>query len=546
MFRRFVKRSKWFFIGLIVIALSVQAVIYYGIHTIYQIELKREDENAKDQLWFAQRVIKEFFSLARSDLFFLKDLPSVMGYINSDFDPTYGNKVEEVFYTFAKENKQYHQIRIINSSGYEVMIDNKRDGTTVVIPQSELQDKRNRYYFEETMELDKNQIYISPMNFSVENSKIEDPHVPVVRLSAPLYNSKNEKKGIIILNLYLSNLLDFFPGNIFLQTEEGNLISLNSEGIISFSKSRYNFSNTSNTLKISDTKTIYYTTMRFLPYKLIVGVYQDTSRLKGMVNKAMILEVMISSLLFSMMLIISRIYFSNFKETITNEKNIRFSLARLTEWRDWETGQHIQRTSRYAVILAKELSKHKEYKKIITKEFIDDIYEAAPLHDIGKVGIRDEILLKRGKLTEEEYEEIKKHVLIGSKVIQSILDRSLAKPSSLIMAKNICEYHHEKYNGKGYLKGLKGKEIPLEARIFSLCDTYDAIRSNRPYKGSLSHEEAIKRIKFDTGKHFDPDIVNAFLNCEKKFLEINLTYSEDRITTCIMNKRYDNTPTYTE
>lgn len=546
MFRRFVKRSKWFFIGLIVIALSVQAVIYYGIHTIYQIELKREDEKAKDQLWFAQRVIKEFFSLARSDLFFLKDLPSVMGYINSDFDPTYGNKVEEVFYTFAKENKQYHQIRIINSSGYEVMIDNKRDGTTVVIPQSELQDKRNRYYFEETMELDKNQIYISPMNFSVENSKIEDPHVPVVRLSAPLYNSKNEKKGIIILNLYLSNLLDFFPGNIFLQTEEGNLISLNSEGIISFSKSRYNFSNTSNTLKISDTKTIYYTTMRFLPYKLIVGVYQDTSRLKGMVNKAMILEVMISSLLFSMMLIISRIYFSNFKETITNEKNIRFSLARLTEWRDWETGQHIQRTSRYAVILAKELSKHKEYKKIITKEFIDDIYEAAPLHDIGKVGIRDEILLKRGKLTEEEYEEIKKHVLIGSKVIQSILDRSLAKPSSLIMAKNICEYHHEKYNGKGYLKGLKGKEIPLEARIFSLCDAYDAIRSNRPYKGSLSHEEAIKRIKFDTGKHFDPDIVNAFLNCEKKFLEINLTYSEDRITTCIMNKRYDNTPTYTE
>ena len=532
MFRRFVKRSKWFFIGLIVIALSVQVVIYYGIHTIYQTELKQEDENAKDQLWFAQRVIKEFFSLAGSDLFFLKGLPGIMGYINSDFDPTYGNKVEEVFYTFAKENKQYHQIRIINSSGYEVIrIDNKRDGTTVIIPQSELQDKRNRYYFEETMELDKNQIYISPMDFSVENSKIEDPHVPVVRLSTPLYNSKNEKKGIIILNLYLSNLLDFLPGNIFLQTEEGNLISLNSEGIISFSKSRYNFSNTSNTLKISDMKTIYYTTMRFLPYKLIVGVYQDTSRLKDVLNKTMILEVVISLLLFGTVLIISHIYFSNFKETITNEKNIRFSLARLTEWRDWETGQHIQRTSRYAVILAKELSKHKEYKKIITKDFIDDIYEAAPLHDIGKVGIRDEILLKRGKLTEVEYEEIKKHVLIGSKVIQSILDRSLTKPSSLIMAKNICKYHHEKYNGKGYLKGLKGKEIPLEARIFALCDAYDAIRSSRPYKKELSHEEAIDRIKADTGKHFDPDIVNAFLNCEKKFLEINLTYSEDRITT---------------
>ncbi|KUK55433.1 MAG: Metal dependent phosphohydrolase [Atribacteria bacterium 34_128] len=92
------------------------------------------------------------------------------------------------------------------------------------------------------------------------------------------------------------------------------------------------------------------------------------------------------------------------------------------------------------------------------------------------------------------------------------------------MGRNICAYHHEKCNGKGYLKGLKGQEIPLEARIFVLCDAYDAIRSKRPYKDKLLHEEAVRRIKSDSGEHFDPDIVDAFLKCEKEFLEISNTY----------------------
>mgnify|MGYP001588985758 FL=1 len=166
------------------------------------------------------------------------------------------------------------------------------------------------------------------------------------------------------------------------------------------------------------------------------------------------------------------------------------------------------------------MRRNKKYRKLITTEFIEDISDAATLHDIGKVGIRDSILLKESPLTHEEYEEMKEHVRIGKQVLQDAIDKFKLKQTFLIMGRNICAYHHEKYNGKGYPEGLKGQEIPLEARIFALCDVYDAIRSKRSYKDALSHEEAVERIKSDSGKHFDPDIVDAFLKIEKKFAQI--------------------------
>jgi putative two-component system response regulator len=225
-----------------------------------------------------------------------------------------------------------------------------------------------------------------------------------------------------------------------------------------------------------------------------------------------------------LILIVSSIGILRFREMIKAQKAIIFSLAKLTESRDPETGYHLERTRSYSVALARELRNNKKYRKIITQEFIDDLYEVAPLHDIGKVGIPDSILLKDSRLTDEEYEKMKKHVFIGEQVLQDIIDRFQPKQSFFIMARNICAYHHEKYNGQGYLKGLKREEIPLEARIFALADAYDAIRSKRPYKEALPHVEAVRIIKSDSGKHFDPDIVEAFLKCEQEFKEISDTY----------------------
>lgn len=166
------------------------------------------------------------------------------------------------------------------------------------------------------------------------------------------------------------------------------------------------------------------------------------------------------------------------------------------------------------------MRKNKKYRKLITSEFVEDISDAAPLHDIGKVGIRDSILLKKSKLTQEEYEEMKEHVHIGKQILQDTIDKFKLKQPFLILGRNICAYHHEKYDGKGYLEGLKRQKIPLEARIFALCDTYDAIRSKRSYKDALSHEEAVRRIVSDTNTHFDPDIVDAFSKIENEFAKI--------------------------
>ncbi len=170
------------------------------------------------------------------------------------------------------------------------------------------------------------------------------------------------------------------------------------------------------------------------------------------------------------------------------------------------------------MILARQLSIHKKYKKI-TRDFLDNLYYAATLHDIGKVAIPDAVLLKNGKLTDVEFDEMKQHVLTGQNTQRDNRKIHLTE-SFLEMGMNICAYHHEKFNGKGYPEGLVGEEIPLEARIFALYDAYDAIRSKRSYKEGLSDLEAMNRIVADKNQHFDPDVVEAFLDCEKKLLAI--------------------------
>lgn len=205
-----------------------------------------------------------------------------------------------------------------------------------------------------------------------------------------------------------------------------------------------------------------------------------------------------------------------------------FSLAKLAELRDPETGYHLERTREYSVTLASELG--------CSKEFIDNIYKVGPLHDIGKVGIPDNILLKPGPLNDEEYEIMKKHPIIGANVIISIISNHRLSRGYLLMAKDIILHHHERYDGKGYPCGLKGNEIPLSARIFAVVDAYDAIISKRPYKPALPHEEAVKRIIKDKGTHFDPLVVDAFLNVSEKIHEIYEKYKADfKFNATILN-----------
>ncbi|MBI4800858.1 MAG: HD domain-containing protein [Desulfarculus sp.] len=184
--------------------------------------------------------------------------------------------------------------------------------------------------------------------------------------------------------------------------------------------------------------------------------------------------------------------------------------------------------------LARKLRENLVHGKVINDRFLEDLYNAAPLHDIGKVGISDSILHKPSKLSEEEFHIMQGHVEMGAQVLGEISRRFKLKRSLYHLAYNICSCHHEKYDGSGYPLGLKGQEIPLEARIFTICDVYDVIRSKRPYKEPLSHAEAIKAILADRGSHFDPEIVDAFLECGSMFYDICLLHIEDSPGFCQM------------
>ncbi|MEM8963352.1 MAG: HD domain-containing phosphohydrolase [Acidobacteriota bacterium] len=196
------------------------------------------------------------------------------------------------------------------------------------------------------------------------------------------------------------------------------------------------------------------------------------------------------------------------------------TLAKLAESRDSETGFHLERIAEYSRVLAKAL-RDGTYADRIHDDFVKEVVESSPLHDIGKVGIPDAILRKPGPLTDEEMAIMRTHTTIGGDTLRTVLDRYDVGPTFLDMAMDIAYSHHERWDGGGYPDGLAGEDIPLPARIVALADAYDTITTRRPYKEPYSHEEAVRRIRIDRGLHFDPIIVDTFLACETTFARIH-------------------------
>ena len=192
------------------------------------------------------------------------------------------------------------------------------------------------------------------------------------------------------------------------------------------------------------------------------------------------------------------------------------TLAYQAELRDFSTGQHLDRTARYVQILATELARDPEYRRYITREYITDLVRAAPLHDIGKVGIPDAVLVKPGKLSDSEFAIMKEHCDLGVRVLVRAQQR-IGFESFLTIAIQIAGAHHEKWNGAGYPRGGSGSDIPLSGRIMAVADVYDAMRTERVYKPGFPHEQVVGRIVMERGAHFDPDIVDAFISAEHRF-----------------------------
>ncbi len=201
------------------------------------------------------------------------------------------------------------------------------------------------------------------------------------------------------------------------------------------------------------------------------------------------------------------------------------ALSNITESRDTDTGSHVERLKEGCRIIAESLSSHEDYKKIINTDFISNLQYASVVHDIGKVGIKDSILLKPGKLTPEEFEEIKQHPTIGANVLR-LVHKTYPGNAYIEMGIEIAESHHEKWDGSGYPNKLVAHQIPLSAQILAICDVYDAMRSRRPYKEPINHIDSLKEIKLGSGKHFNPVIVDVFLQCEKDIEQVYLKLLE--------------------
>src|SRR5215469_423474 len=197
-----------------------------------------------------------------------------------------------------------------------------------------------------------------------------------------------------------------------------------------------------------------------------------------------------------------------------------FALASLAETRDNETGGHIRRTQFYVRALAEKLSEQPRFAGYLTPRQIDAVFKSAPLHDIGKVGVPDRILLKPGRLDPDEYEIMKTHATLGRDALAHAEEQLGTKVEFLSCAKEIAWAHHERWDGMGYPRGLRGQDIPLSARMMSIGDVYDALISKRVYKDGMPHEKAVAVIAEGRGTQFDPDLVDTFVGIAGEFQAI--------------------------
>lgn len=214
------------------------------------------------------------------------------------------------------------------------------------------------------------------------------------------------------------------------------------------------------------------------------------------------------------------------KEITSAQMAAIFATSKLAESKDPETGAHLERLRIFCKVICEYLAEQVDYRETVSDTFIDCIFAASPLHDIGKVGIPDNILLKPGKLTDNEWEIMRTHTVIGANTLRAVAEKHPGN-AFIRMGIQIAESHHEKWDGSGYPYGLKGEAIPLSARILALADVYDALTSVRCYKDAFSHEKSRAIIVESAGKHFDPGVVNAFLHTEDRFIRVKKQYQDE-------------------
>ncbi|AFM42779.1 response regulator containing a CheY-like receiver domain and an HD-GYP domain [Desulfosporosinus acidiphilus SJ4] len=519
--RKLIRQNLMFILVLLLLLIVFGISLYLGSRQVYNEEEQWRGQKTMAEVNSGKTNISNYFSDLQRDLDFTIALPELKDYYSQNFAPSKKMEAEHVLTGFL-EGKQFYQMTVMNASELEMLQVNSKTENLLSWTNGLSNSDVHRNLFQKSMKLQKGQASLSPVYFATEKEGSDLRKRVVMTLAMPLMDDQ-ALKGVLFIDLDLSNVFKILPNTqLFIQTNDGLDIFVNqTDGSLDIKKISYPLNDSSNWYPVNEMERIHYSRVNIFDQQpFILAEYHQLPLLKVTLGKLVYMFEALLLLFLSLVMYSIFMNFSIFKKLFSTQKAIVFSLATLAEGRDPETGMHLERSRDYAIILAQQLRTHKQYEKIITSEFIDNLYYAATLHDIGKVAIPDAILLKNGKLTDEEYTEMKKHVLTGKNILKETIDKYDLTESFLEMGMNICAYHHEKFNGKGYPEGLKGQEIPIEARIFALCDAYDAIRSKRSYKEGLSHQEAKDRIVADKNQHFDPEVVEAFLECEEKLVVI--------------------------
>lgn len=571
-------------LGAFILLTLANFLIFLFIYLLFQnLENKEEQTNINAAIEVGIKLTQHDLETVASNLEFLSNTEVI-----KKFSPLNGSldAIEREFLNVAKSSNYYDQVRLIGPSGMELVRVDYNQGDPSIVPTRLLQNKSNRYYFLNTAKITDESIYISPLDLNMEGGEVEIPLKPMIRFGKPLRDDSGNLKGVIVLNYLGSIFLDKFreqmavaPGDFFLINADGYWLSnpdhelewgfaldhhrnfreqhpeawqalkSSDKGIIKIDKVAFSYSTIHPISQLS--QRVSNTDHQVDNWKIIsIKAYSNVNP-EILMNRLQFLFPIF--IFYPLSLFLSWKWVKESIDKRRSEFNIRalntfledkvkertlelgatqditiFCMATLAETRDNETGQHIRRTQNYVKLLATHLRKH-EY---LTDDTIELLYKSAPLHDIGKVGIPDNILLKPGKLSPDEFEIMKKHATYGSEAIRSAinnLEQTLIHKSGatfLQFAQEITYCHHEKWDGSGYPNGISGNSIPLSARIMAVADVFDALSCKRVYKKAFSREVTRELMIKGAGFHFDPRIIDAFIELEDEFWKINQMYAE--------------------
>lgn len=557
--------------------------VYSAFYLIEKVVAERLDAGVDASSRLVQAQLSRSLEMARVDLEFITRSQLVTEYLEDPSDERQAY-LDSFFFTMATTYARYDQIRLLSREGQELARVNFNAGEPAVVTGFDLQDKSGRYYFKETVSKSAGQIYISRLDLNMEQGIIELPFKPVIRLAKAIYDENNNLLGVVVLNFLAGELLDDFrgivknlPGEKMLLNHQGYWLSSDvrarewgfmqdsnsrfsdqyaeiwqqinqaQSGVIESRQGRFNFYTISPSalLKnsgLGDWKFVVLNTdhkigMPFLSehmaylYPLMLAYLFSSGLLWLWARADSGREVAEKELLALNRLLEKRVEKRTAELDATKDAAI-LSLATLAETRDNETGQHIFRTQHYVKVLAEELLNHPDFEDELDEQLIHRIYKSAPLHDIGKVGIPDHILLKEGHLDKTEQHIMQAHTTLGSDAIEeainSLSNRLSLKGSGTFLhcARDIAHYHHERWDGKGYPKGLAGEAIPLPARLMAVADVYDALVTERVYKKPYSKSETEHIILHMSEGQFDPRLLSAFDRVKDRFWDIKNQFAD--------------------